>query len=136
MRAHATIYVCVCTERLVHLFRCNGALTPADTDRAENDPGLRRALALYRLDMRTEAQREWNWSLRGQDDGFLLAASMLALRHEIFDRAINTAERTDPRANFELRFLTPYRQIIEPQVLLRVEPRTFKGDLGESAKRV
>jgi soluble lytic murein transglycosylase len=94
----------------------NGALTPADTERAENDPGLRRALALYRLDMRTEAQREWSWSLRGQDDGFLLAAATLALRHEIFDRAINTAERTDPRANFELRFLTPYRQIIEPQV--------------------
>ena len=30
--------------------------------------------------------------------------------------AINTAERTDPQANYDLRFLTPYRQLIEPQV--------------------
>lgn len=94
----------------------NGAVTDDDTARAEADAGLRRSLALYRLDMRTEAMREWNWALRGQDDGFLIAAARLALRHEIFDRAINTAERTDPKANFDLRFLAPYRQLVEPQV--------------------
>lgn len=87
-----------------------------DRRRAAEDAGLRRALALYRLDMRTEAMREWNWALRGQDDGFLLAAAHLALDNDLYDRAINTAERADPRANFELRFLTPYRKLIEPQV--------------------
>ncbi|HJV25038.1 MAG TPA: transglycosylase SLT domain-containing protein [Aromatoleum sp.] len=94
----------------------SGTVTADDIARAESDPGLRRALALYRLDMRTEGMREWSWALRGQDDGFLIAAARLAVRNEIYDRAINTAERTDPQANYDLRFLAPYRQIIEPQV--------------------
>src|SRR5690606_36126261 len=29
---------------------------------------------------------------------------------------INTAELAKPRSNFELRFLTPYRDLVEPQV--------------------
>ena len=94
----------------------SATVTADDTVRAEADAGLRRSLALYRLDMRTEAMREWNWALRGQDDGFLVAAARLALQHEIFDRAINTADRTtDPQANFDLRYLAPYRQLVEPQ---------------------
>ncbi|AWI80013.1 transglycosylase [Parazoarcus communis] len=83
---------------------------------AEDDPGLRRAIALFQLDMRTEAVREWNWSLRGQDEVFRLAASRLALKYDIFDRAINTAELASPNGAFDLRFLTPYRDLIEPQV--------------------
>jgi soluble lytic murein transglycosylase len=92
------------------------AVSAEDAARVAAAPGLRRALALHRLDLRTESIREWNWALRGQDDGFLVAAARLALQNEIFDRAINTAERTDPRANFDLRFIAPYRQVIEPQV--------------------
>jgi soluble lytic murein transglycosylase len=94
----------------------SGTVTPADIARVAADPSLRRALALYRLDLRTEAVREWNWALRGQEDGFLVAAARLALQNEIFDRAINTAERTDPTANFDLRFITPFRPLIESQV--------------------
>ncbi|MCV2217227.1 lytic transglycosylase domain-containing protein [Thauera sp. Sel9] len=85
-------------------------------DEAENDPALRRALALYRLGLRTEATREWSWALRGRDETFRLAAAHLALRNELYDRAINSAELSNPRANYALRFLTPYRELIEPQV--------------------
>lgn len=92
------------------------AANTADRTLAADDAGLQRALALYRLDLRTEAVREWNWALRGKDERFLVSAARLALENEIYDRAINTAELTDPRANFDLRFITPYRQIIEPQV--------------------
>lgn len=92
------------------------AATGEHLRQVEIDPGLQRALALFRLDMRTEAVREWNWSLRGRDDGFAAAAARLALKHDIYDRAINTAERSSANANFELRYLTPYRSIIEPQV--------------------
>jgi soluble lytic murein transglycosylase len=42
--------------------------------------------------------REWNWSLRGMDDRELLAAADLARRNQIWDRAINTADRTKKRA--------------------------------------
>lgn len=94
----------------------NGPVLQDARARVEQDPGLKRALALFRLDLRTEGVREWNWALRGQDEAFLVAAARLALKHELFDRAINTAELANPRAHFDLRFLAPFRQLIEPQV--------------------
>ena len=91
-------------------------LSAASLRRAESDPDLRRALALYRLDLRTEAVREWNWRLRTADDDFKLAAARVALEHNIYDRAINTAEWVDRGGHYDLRFITPYRELIEPQV--------------------
>jgi len=81
---------------------------------AQSDPDLRRALALFRLDLYTEAVREWNWRLRKADPAFKLAAARVALKHEIFDRAINTAEVASKDGEYELRFITPYRDLIEP----------------------
>lgn len=91
-------------------------LPRAALEAAERDPGLQRALALYRLDLRTEAVREWIWAVRDRDEAFRLGAAHLALRNELYDRAINTAELANPRSHFELRFLTPYRDVVEPQV--------------------
>ena len=75
--------------------------------------GLRRALELYRLNFRAEANAEWAWSIRGFDDRQLLAAAEIARRHEVFDRAINTAERTVGLHDFELRYLAPYRDVLK-----------------------
>jgi soluble lytic murein transglycosylase len=75
-------------------------------------PGIRRALALIRLGLRTEGVREWLWAIRDFDDRRLLAAAELARRHEIYDRAINTAERTSALHDFELRYLAPFRDIL------------------------
>ena len=81
----------------------------ADEQKAARDnPGIRRAMAFFRLEMRTEAVREWNWALRGMDDRELLAAADLAKRNQIWDRAINTADRTKSEHDFTLRFLAPY----------------------------
>jgi len=76
--------------------------------------GLQRALALFRLDMRTEGVREWNWALRGMSDRELLAAAELARQHQIWDRAINTADRTRNEHDFTLRFLSPFAEQIRP----------------------
>ena len=89
---------------------------------------MRRALALFRLDLRTEAVREWNWALRERDDRFLLAAAELARRNEIYDRAINTAELARGLSDYELRYLAPYRQIIEPQARQQ-GPSTCRGSM-------
>ena len=95
------------------------ALAPApSTDelaQAHASPGLQRALALFRLAMRTEAVREWNWSLRGMSDRQLIAASEIARRNEIWDRAINTADRTVAQHDFRLRYLAPYQQALTGQ---------------------
>jgi len=79
------------------------------------NPGLRRALALYRLNMRTEASREWLWAIRGFDDRQLLVAADVAWRNEVYDRAINTADRTVELHDFNLRYLAPYRDVLKTQ---------------------
>ena len=87
----------------------------ADEQKATREnPGIRRAMAFFRLDMRTEAVREWNWALRGMDDRQLLAAADLAKRNQIWDRAINTADRTKNEHDFTLRFLAPYGDQVRP----------------------
>jgi soluble lytic murein transglycosylase len=81
----------------------------------DNHPGFQRAMALYQLDLRMEAIREWNGALRGRDKAFRLAAAQLALKNHLYDRTITSAELADPAGAWELRFLTPYRGIIEPR---------------------
>ncbi|MBI3938108.1 MAG: transglycosylase, partial [Betaproteobacteria bacterium] len=62
--------------------------TAEDVRAMSQHPGLKRAVELYRLSLRTEANREWLWAIRGFDDRHLLAAADLARRYEIYDRAI------------------------------------------------
>ncbi|MBK8891835.1 MAG: lytic transglycosylase domain-containing protein [Dechloromonas sp.] len=90
------------------------APTAEEQKAARDNPAIRRAMAFFRLEMRTEAVREWNWSLRGMDDRELLAAADLARRNQIWDRAINTADRTKSEHDFTLRFLAPYGDQVRP----------------------
>ena len=87
---------------------------PAEIAAARQNPGLARALALFRLDLRTEAVREWNWAIRDMDDRQLLAAAELARQNQLYDRAINTAERTRSQHDFTLRYLAPYDAQVRP----------------------
>ena len=79
---------------------------------AEN-PSIRRALELYRLYLRVDATREWVWAIRGFDDRRLLVAAEIARRNQIFDRAINTADKTESLHDFSLRYLAPYRDVLK-----------------------
>ena len=72
-------------------------------------PGIRRAVKLAQLDMRPESQREWLYVVRGQPDETLLLAANYARSEGLYDRAINTAERTTARHDFGLRYLMPFR---------------------------
>lgn len=74
-----------------------------------SNPALHRALALYRLNLRLEGIREWTWAIRKFDDKQLLAAAELARRNELYDRAINTADRTQQLHDFNLRYPSPHR---------------------------
>jgi len=82
---------------------------------AKRNPGLARALELYRLGLRTEGTREWFFTIRAMDDAQLLAAAELARRHDIHDRVINTADRTALTHNFQYRYLAPYRDVFRQQ---------------------
>ncbi len=76
------------------------------------DPGLRRALALYRNSMRYEGALEWAWTVKDYEDQQLLAAAALASQHEWYERSIHTAERTTILHDFALRFPAPYRDVM------------------------
>ena len=88
-------------------------------------PGIQRALALYRLNLRTEATREWAWAIRDFDDRRLLAAAEVARRNGLYDRAINTADKTVLHHDFSLRFLAPHRDALSD--LLNSRNSTKRG---------
>lgn len=88
------------------------ALTSAERDAANSHPGLTRALQLINLGLRNEGVREWNYSLRGMDDRALLAAAQRACEREVWDRCINTSEKTRDEVDMNQRFPMPHRQAV------------------------
>lgn len=92
-----------------------GSYAPAEREvaAAGREPGLVRALELIGLGMRTEGVREWLFTLRSFDDKRLLAAAELARRAEVYDRAIQAADRTERLHNFSLRYPVPYRDVFQ-----------------------
>ncbi len=81
------------------------------------NPGLQRALAAIAIGLRPEGVREWNYSTNlhtpgGMNDRELLAAAELACQREVFDRCINTSERTRGVIDLAQRFPMPMREIV------------------------
>ncbi|WP_439668494.1 Soluble lytic murein transglycosylase or regulatory protein s (may containing LysM/invasin domain) [Cupriavidus necator] len=76
-------------------------------------PGFQRAQKFYNMNLRFEGNREWNWELRNMSDRELLAAAEYARRLELLDRTVNSADRTRNEHDFTLRFLMPYRDIMQ-----------------------
>jgi len=85
------------------------ATTPQERAAIDALPGLQRALALIDLGLRSEGVREWNWTLVGMNERELLAAAQLACEREVWDRCINTSERTREQVDLSQRFPTPLR---------------------------
>ena len=74
-----------------------------------------RALLLIAIGLRNEGVREWNFTLRGLGDRELLAAAQLACDREVWDRCINTSDRTRGEIDMEQRFPMPFRQDVVAQ---------------------
>lgn len=106
-------YGLLARERLGPLVGASAVYEPTvdDVARVQSLPGVQRALQLNDFGLRFEAAREWNWAMRGLDDRSLLAAADLANRFAWYDRAIYAAERTKVLHNYNLRYLTPYREV-------------------------
>jgi soluble lytic murein transglycosylase len=94
------------------------AYRPSDAELSamQQLPGIQRALALYRLDLRYEGNLEWQWTIRNFDDRQLLAAAEVARRNELYERAIFTANRTVQLHDFSMRYLAPYREMMQQYV--------------------
>lgn len=88
-------------------------VSEADVQAMQQQPGIQRTLAFYRMNIRIDGFREWVWALRDFSDSQLLAAAEVARRHGLYDRAINAANRTVLQHDFNLRFLAPYRDELQ-----------------------
>lgn len=107
-------YGLLATEELGYVSAVpEGMYVPSEEEvrAAGRDAALVRALELIRLGIRTEGVREWLYAIRRFDDRQLLAAAELALRAEVYDRAINTADRTTRLHNFALRYPVPFHDV-------------------------
>ncbi len=89
----------------------------AELDSLAKSIGAQRTLALYRMEMRVDARREWMWLLRNFNDQELLTAADFAKRNEMFDRAIGAAEKTVFTHDFSLRYLAPYRDALKEHIV-------------------
>ena len=87
-------------------------LVDSEREPIRQHAGLVRAMRLMSLGLRGEGVREWNFSLRGLNDRELLATAALACEREVWDRCINTSERTRDVADVRQRFPLPFRDAV------------------------
>jgi len=85
-------------------------LTPEERVATLQKPGLVRGLQLINLGLRSEGEREWNFTLRGMNDRELLAAAQLACDREVYKSCINTSDRTRGEIDMAQRFPMPYQK--------------------------
>ncbi len=112
-------------------------LTAEERQAAAQHPGLTRALHLIGIGLRNEGVREWNFSLRGMNDRQLLAAAQRACESEVWDRCINTSDRTRSEVDMEQRFPTPFRsQVIARAKELGLDPAYVFGLIRQESRFV
>ena len=93
------------------------ALTPQEKTVAAQNAGLQRALTALSLGLRSEGNREWNYTTNlhtpgGMSERELLAAADLACSKQVWDRCINTSERTKLAIDFDQRFPMPLKDTV------------------------
>ncbi|AMM23991.1 lytic transglycosylase domain-containing protein [Variovorax sp. PAMC 28711] len=92
-------------------------LTAQEKATARSNPSLTRGLYAIAIGLRSEGTREWNYATNlhdkgGMDDRALLAAADLACQREVWDRCINTSERTKGVIDAEQRFPMPFHDTV------------------------
>ncbi len=92
-------------------------LKPEEKQAARNNPSLSRGLYAIATGLRSEGVREWNYATNLHDNGGmgdreLLAAADFACQREVWDRCINTSERTKGAIDIDQRFPMPFRDTV------------------------
>ncbi len=117
-------------------------LTEAEQQAARQNPGLQRALAAIALGLRGEGVREWNYTIAlhtpgGMDDRELLAAAALACERQIWDRCINSSDRTRAAQDFGQRYPLPYRDaVVQRARAIGLDPAYVYGLIRQESRFV
>ena len=85
-------------------------VSASEREAAAREPGIARALLLIAAGLRSEATREWNFTLRGMDDRALRATAEVGCERQLWDRCINTSDRTKVEIDMAQRFPMPFRR--------------------------
>ena len=120
--------------------------TSDELEAARLNPGLNRALVAIALGIRGEGVREWNYSTNlsnprgavgGMSERELLAAADFACRHEVWDRCINTSERTKTEIDFAQRFPMPHRDaVLKRSAEIGLDPAYVYGLIRQESRFV
>jgi len=111
--------------------------TATEREAARGHPGLVRALQLIDMGLRSEGVREWNYSLRGLADRELLAAAQWACEREVWDRCINTSDRTRTEVDLAQRFPLAYRdQVLAQAHEAGIDPAVMFGLIRQESRFV
>ncbi|MFC3686389.1 lytic transglycosylase domain-containing protein [Hydrogenophaga luteola] len=141
--SHQGFYELLALEELGHSVTTPPAPsppTPQEMTAAQTHPGLQRALAAVRLGLRSEGVREWNYTTNlhtrgGMSDRELLAAAALACQHELWDRCINTSERTRTVQDQAQRFPMPFRaQVLRRTAEIGLDPAYVYGLIRQESR--
>jgi soluble lytic murein transglycosylase len=89
-------------------------VTASEKEGARLNAGLNRALYAIAIGLRSEGVREWNYSTNlhtkgGMAERELLAAADFACERQVWDRCINTSERTKEGMDTDQRFPMPFK---------------------------
>jgi soluble lytic murein transglycosylase len=116
------------------------ALTADEIETARRNPSLARSLYAFQMGLRSEAVREWNYAANlhkdgGMTDRNLLAAAALACQNEIWDRCINTSERTKNVIDFDQRFPMPHHDaVLKRTAQIGLDPAYVYGLIRQESR--
>ncbi len=117
-------------------------LTAEEKAAARANPALNRALYAIMLGLRSEGVREWNYATNlhnpgGMAERDLLAAADFACQREVWDRCINTSERTKTVIDTTQRFPTPFRAtVVERAQGIGLDPAYVYGLIRQESRFV
>ena len=110
-------------------------LSAQERETATTHLGLQRGLKLMALGLRGEGIREWNFSLIGLDDRAMMAAAQLACDHEVWDRCINTSDRSKTSFMLNQRYPTPFKEaIVRAAQEAQLEPALVMGLIRQESR--
>ncbi len=115
-------------------------LTEEEKTAARAKPGLNRGLYAILIGLRGEGVREWNYTANlhrpgGMNDRELLAAADFACQREVWDRCINTSERTRASIDMAQRFPMPFRDaVVERARAISLDPAYVYGLIRQESR--
>lgn len=102
---------------------------------ARDNPHLQQGVALFRLGLRRDAVPQWNFALRSMNDRELLATAEFAREQGIYDRVVNTSERTQIEVDFSQRFVAPFKNEVMAQAQsINLDPAWVYGLIRQESR--